>query len=60
MLWGSDFLESERTITIGQSQKIWGNFSKNGMKINKNLKLFGKFEKNANVSENFLKFSGRE
>ena len=48
MFWGSDFRRLERNFTIGQSPKIWGNFSKICIKIciNKNLeKLERKFEK---------------
>ena len=37
MFGGSDFLRVERNFTIGQSHKIWGNFSKICIKINKNL-----------------------
>ena len=37
-LGGSDFLRVERNFTIGQSPKIWGNFSKICIKINKKLK----------------------
>ena len=33
----SDFSRVERNITIGQSPKIWGNFSKICIKINKKL-----------------------
>ena len=51
---GSDFRESERNFTIGQSHQIWGNFSKICIKINKNLEiLLRRFEKNANFSEFF-------
>ena len=37
-VWGSDFSKVERNFTRGQSPKIWGNFSKICIKINKNLK----------------------
>ena len=34
----SDFSKVERNVTLGQSLKILGNFSKICIKINKNLK----------------------
>ena len=43
MVWGFDFLGSERNSIIGQSPKIYGNFSKICIKINKNLKSIEKF-----------------
>ena len=57
-VWGgADFSRVERNFTIGQSPKIWGNFSKICIKINKKLKNIEKIrEKNANFSENFLIF----
>ena len=40
-VWGgSDFSRVERNFNIGQSHKIWGNFSKIGIKITKNLKNY--------------------
>ena len=40
-VWGgSDFSRVERNFTIGQSPKIWGNFSKICIKINKKLKKY--------------------
>ena len=39
---GSDFSRVERNFTIGQSPNIWGNFSKIGIKINKNLQNYWK------------------
>ena len=39
-LEGSDFSRVERNFTIGQSPIIWGNFSKIGIKINKNLQNY--------------------
>ena len=39
-VWGSDFSRVERNFTIGQSPKIWGNFSKMCIKINKNLQNY--------------------
>ena len=56
---GSDFSRVERNITIGQSPKIWGNFSKIFIKINKNWKNWENSRKNANFSESFLIF-GRD
>ena len=38
MLRGSDFSRVERNFTIEKSPKIWGNFLKICIKINKNLK----------------------
>ena len=38
MFGGSDSSTVERNFTIGQSYKIWGNFTKICIKINKNLK----------------------
>ena len=40
MFAGSAFLRVERNFTIGQSPKICGNFSNNGIKINKNLQNY--------------------
>ena len=37
MFGGSDFSRVERNFAIGQSPKIWGNFSKICIKINKNV-----------------------
>ena len=57
---GYDFRVQERNFTIGQSPKIWGNFSKMCSKINKNVKkLLRKLETNRNCPENILIF-GRE
>ena len=58
MFVGSDFSRVKQNFIIGQSPKIWGNFSKIFIKINKKLK--NKWEnsrKNSTYSENFL-FSG--
>ena len=38
MFGGSEFSRVKRNFTIGQSPKIWGNFSKICIKINKKLK----------------------
>ena len=61
---GSDFSRMERNFTIGQSPKIWGNFSKIGIKINKNLQnylensrkmqIFRKSFKNFMAGNNFF------
>ena len=40
MFGGSDFSRVERNFTIRQSLKIWGNFSKIVIKINKNLQNY--------------------
>ena len=40
VLGGSDFSRVERILTIGQSPKIRGNFSKICIKINKKLKKY--------------------
>ena len=54
MFGGSDFSRMERNFTIGQSPKIWGNFSKICIKINKNLKVIEKNQgKNTDFSEIF-------
>ena len=51
---GSDFRGSEWNFTIGQSPKIYGNFSKICIKISKNLKNYREnSRKNANFSEFF-------
>ena len=55
MFGGSDFSREEPNFTIGQIPKIWGNFSKIWIKINKNLKnIRENSRKNANFSENFF------
>ena len=57
MIEGSDFSRVERNFTIGQSPKIWGNFSNIRIKINKNSKnIRENSRKNANFLENFLIF----
>ena len=51
---GSDFSRVERNYTIGQSPKIWGNFSKICIKINKKLKNYWENSReNADFSEIF-------
>ena len=40
MFGGTDFGGSERNFTIGQMPKIYGNFSKICIKINKTLKNY--------------------
>ena len=58
-LGGSDFSRVERNFTIGQSPKIWGNFSKMCIKFNKKLKKFWEnSRKNANFSRKFFNFPG--
>ena len=51
---GSDFRGSEQNITIGQSPKIWGNFSKICIEIKKFWKLLRKFEKKCKFFRNFF------
>ena len=53
-VWGSDFLRVERNCTIGQSPKIWGNFSKIGIKINKICKIIGKIREKCKFLENIF------
>ena len=53
MFWGSNFSRVERNFTIGQSPKIWGNFSKIGIKINKNLQNYWENSRKCNYSEIF-------
>ena len=54
---GSDFSRVEQNFTIVHSPKIWGNFSKICIKINKNLKNIEKIrEKMQNFSGKFLIF----
>ena len=57
-VWGgADFLRVERIFTIGQSPKIWGNFSKICIKINKKLKKYWEnSRKNAGFWENIFNF----
>ena len=50
---GSDFSRVERNFTIGQSPKIWGNFSKICIKINKKIE---KIEKKCNFFRKFFNF----
>ena len=60
-VWGSYFSRVERNFAIGQSPKIWGNFSKIGIKINKNLQNYWENSRKMQFfGENFFKFSGRE
>ena len=54
---GCDFSRVERNFTIGQSPKIWGNFSKIGIKINKNLQHDWENSRKMQIfSENFVNF----
>ena len=55
MFGGSDFLRVERHFTIGQRPKIWGNFSKICIKINKNLHNYWEnSRKNAKIAQIFI------
>ena len=57
MFGGSDFSRVERNFTIGQSPKIWGNFSKICIKINKKLKNIEKIREKMQIfQKNFLIF----
>ena len=55
MFGGSDFSRVERNLTIGQSPEIWGNFSKIGIKINKNLQNYCENSRKMQIFRNFLK-----
>ena len=59
-VWGVRLFECETEFTIGQSPKIWGNFSKIGIKLIKICKIIGEIRENANFLERFFKFSERE
>ena len=49
-VWGeSDFSRVERNFTIGQSPKIWGNFSKIYIEINKKLKKYEKIREKMQI-----------
>ena len=55
MFGGSDFSRVERNFTIGQSPRLWGNFSKYALKLIKCWKKYWENSRNnANVSENFF------
>ena len=47
---GSDFSRVERNFTIGQSPKIRGNFSKIGIKINKNVQTYWENSRKMQIS----------
>ena len=53
MFGGSDFSRVDRNVTIGQSPKIWGKFSKIRIYINKQLR---KFEKTCKFFRKFFNF----
>ena len=56
-MFGGPIFRVERNITIGQSPKILGNFSKMCIKINKTLKNYREnLRKNSNFSEMLLIF----
>ena len=59
MFGGSDFSRVEPNFTIGQSPKIWGNFSKIGIKINKNFENDWENSRKCKFFGIFFKFSGR-
>ena len=54
--WGLDFGGSNRKFTIGQSPKIWGNFSKICLKLIKTRNFIEKIREKFNFSESFLIF----
>ena len=56
MFGGSDLSRVERNFTIGQSTKIWGNFSKICIKINKNLQNYWENSRKMQIFRNFLIF----
>ena len=57
MFGGSDFSRVERNFPIEQSPKIWGNFSKICININKKIEKYCEnSRKNANFSANFFNF----
>ena len=55
-MWGggSDFLRVERIFTIGQSPKIWGNYSKICIKINKKLINTEKIREKMQIFQKFF------
>ena len=59
MLGGSDFSRVERKFTIGQSPKIWGNFSKICIKINKKLKNIEKIREKMQIFQKIFLLFGR-
>ena len=57
---GSDFSRVEQNFTIGQSPKIWGNFSKICIKINKkNSKINEKIREKMQIFQKFFLIFGR-
>ena len=56
MFGGSDFSRVERNFLIGQSPKIWGNFSKSCIKINKNLHNYCYNSRKCKFFGNFFNF----
>ena len=54
MFGGSDFSKVERNLTTGQSPKIWGNFSKICIKINKKLKKIEKIREKMQIFQKFF------
>ena len=53
---GVDFSRVKRNFTIGQSLKIWGNFSKICIKINKQLKNIEKIREKCKFLRKFINF----
>ena len=56
MFGGPDFSTVERKFIIVQSNKSWGNFSKDELKLIKFEKVLRKFEKNENFQEKIFNF----
>ena len=54
---GSDFRGSEQNFTIGQNPKIYGNFSKIWIEINKNLEKLIRNLRKMQIFRNFLVFT---
>ena len=61
-VWGgSDFSRVERNFTIGQSPKIWGNFSKICIKINKKVEKIEKIREKMQIFQKiFFNFRGHK
>ena len=55
-LGASDCSSVERNFTIGQISKIWGNFSKICIKINKNLQNYWENSRKMQNFRNFFNF----
>ena len=58
-VWGSHFSMVERNFTIGQSPKIWGNFSKICIKIYKKWKNIEKMPEKMQIFQTIFLIFGR-